>query len=247
MARCGDPRGARGSVDPAGCAARAADRRLPRGRGRCRASAAAHARHDPPARACRRSVVPLARHDVGAARRMRCAAHGARRRWRSSHDKTAGNPFLRCSSLARSRTMGCSRSIMARGAGCGTSIAFTPRRTDNVDLMVGKLHRLPVDTQEALQQLACLGNTAALSTACSCSRDIGGGGPCGSVGGGPSRGDRATGGAYAFIHDRVQEAAYALIPEERCAAAHLRIGRLLAAHTPPGDAGGGDFRHRQSA
>ena len=33
--------------------------------------------------------------------------------------------------------------------------------TDNVvDLMVGKLNRLPVETQTALQQLACLGNVA---------------------------------------------------------------------------------------
>ena len=33
--------------------------------------------------------------------------------------------------------------------------------TDNVvDLMVGKLARLPAATQEALQQLACLGNSA---------------------------------------------------------------------------------------
>ena len=36
-------------------------------------------------------------------------------------------------------------------------------------------------------------------------------------------------GAFAFTHDRVQEAAYALIPEERRAERHLRIGRLLIA------------------
>jgi hypothetical protein len=40
---------------------------------------------------------------------------------------------------------------------------------------------------------------------------------------------------YAFLHDRVQEAAYALIPEGERAAAHLRIGRMLASRTAPGD------------
>ncbi len=40
-------------------------------------------------------------------------------------------------------------------------------------------------------------------------------------------------GSYRFVHDRVQEAAYSLIPEELRAEAHLRIGRLLTARTPP--------------
>src|SRR5262249_37728448 len=39
--------------------------------------------------------------------------------------------------------------------------------------------------------------------------------------------------SYKFVHDRVQEAAYALIPEKSRTEAHLKIGRLLAAHTPP--------------
>ena len=43
----------------------------------------------------------------------------------------------------------------------------------------------------------------------------------------------ALSGAYKFLHDRVQEAAYSLIPADLRAAAHLRIGRLLAAQTPP--------------
>src|SRR5262249_6123735 len=40
-------------------------------------------------------------------------------------------------------------------------------------------------------------------------------------------------GSYRFLHDRVQEAAYGLIPKELRAETHLRIGTLLATHTPP--------------
>jgi len=105
--------------------------------------------------------------------------------------------------------------------------------TDNVvDLMVGKLTRLPVETQQVLQLLACLGNVAEVVMLCIV---------------------RGTGAeavhadlweavrqelivrladSYTFVHDRVQEAAYSLIPEELRAAVHLRIGRLLAEHTP---------------
>ena len=40
-------------------------------------------------------------------------------------------------------------------------------------------------------------------------------------------------GSYRFIHDRVQEAAYASIADGERAEAHLRVGRLMAARTPP--------------
>src|SRR5437588_8061876 len=106
--------------------------------------------------------------------------------------------------------------------------------TDNVaDLMAAKLSRLAPSTQKALGHLACLGNAAetvtlalvdgeseqsmhaALWDAVSAGLVI--------------RSDRT----YAFLHDRIREAAYALIGEAERAMAHLRIGRLLAANTAP--------------
>jgi PAS domain S-box-containing protein len=107
--------------------------------------------------------------------------------------------------------------------------------TDNVaDLMSGKLVRLPSATQEALQQLACLGNIATTAMLASVHDTT-------------EQQLHATlvearrhelvdflDNSYRFVHDRVHEAAYALIPTERLAAMHLRIGRTLVAHTPPG-------------
>src|SRR5258707_4699975 len=98
--------------------------------------------------------------------------------------------------------------------------------------MVGRLTRLPAETQVALQQLACLGNVAEIEIL--------------SIVLGKSNEDVRSDlwdavhlelvepleDSYKFIHDRVQEAAYSLIPERSRAEAHLRIGRLLTAHTP---------------
>src|SRR5262249_9517770 len=93
--------------------------------------------------------------------------------------------------------------------------------------------RLPGETQNALQRLACLGNSAEfalLSTIYEGSTE--------DLHGDLWEAVRAglvfrSEGAYRFLHDRVQEAVYSLVPAELRAAAHLRIGRLLAAHTPP--------------
>ena len=98
---------------------------------------------------------------------------------------------------------------------------------------MGKLNRLPVGTQKVLQQLACLGDNAdfTLLRIVSNASDeeihaqLWEAARTGLI--------FRSGDTYRFLHDRVQEAAYSLIPEDLRADAHLRIGRLIAAATPP--------------
>ena len=151
------------------------------------------------------------------------------------HDKTAGNPFFVIqfiSALAEEGLLtfdhGAARwswdleRIHAKGY------------TDNVvDLMVGKLNRLPFETQKTLKEFACLGNSAesnTLSIVCGTSEK--------EVHSHLWEAVRLElvarqGGVYKFIHDRILEAAYSLIAEHSRAETHLKIGRLLAARIPP--------------
>ena len=105
--------------------------------------------------------------------------------------------------------------------------------SDNVvDLMIGKLVRLPAATQQALQVLACLGNIASTAML-AVVRDTSEQELHASLV--EARRQELVDFldcSYRFVHDRVQEAAYALIPTERRAAVHLRIGRMLVADTP---------------
>ncbi len=107
--------------------------------------------------------------------------------------------------------------------------------TDNVaDLMAGKLTRLPLETRTALQQLACLGNVAGvtmLSIVLGMSEEQVHAALLAAV---RQELVERVADAYRFVHDRIQEAAYSLIPEALRAEVHLRIGRLLAARTPAG-------------
>src|SRR5258707_13285881 len=99
--------------------------------------------------------------------------------------------------------------------------------------MVGKLNRLRVETQHALQLLACMGNSAEcalLEMASQRSTEEMHGQLWEATRAGLIfRSERS----YTFLHDRVQEAAYSLIPEEARAETHLRIGRLLATRIAP--------------
>jgi predicted ATPase len=102
-----------------------------------------------------------------------------------------------------------------------------------VDLMVGKLVRLPPEAQEALQWLAALGNTADFAVlALILGRSVE------AIHAALWEAVRAGlvlrwDEAYAFLHDRVQEAAYSLIPEAARPERHLRIGRILSSSLPP--------------
>jgi len=178
---------------------------------------------------------PLALDDVG--RLVADALHSERAQPLAKlvHEKTGGNPFFTIQFL----TALAEEQLLAFDRDAGTWIWDIARirgkgYTDNVvELMIGKLKRLPAITQEALKLLACLGNGAEIATL-TMIRD---------------QSEEAlhtasweaarTGlifrldGSYAFLHDRVQEAAYALIPDDERASAHLAIGRLLASRTPP--------------
>jgi PAS domain S-box-containing protein len=158
------------------------------------------------------------------------------------HEKTAGNPFFAIQfvfALAEEELL-----IFDHDAAkwrWDLNRIHAKGYTDNVvDLMVGKLNRLPVDTQTALKQLSCMGNSAEFGMLALIYPDSEN---MHRIFWGAVRGGLIfrSEGAYSFLHDRVQEAAYSLIPEETRAAVHLRIGRLLASRTNPSELEGKIF------
>ena len=78
------------------------------------------------------------------------------------HEKTAGNPFFTIQFISELEEEGLLIFDHVDGAmALGPDRIHAKGYTDNVvDLMVGKLNRLPTETQKALKQLACLGNSA---------------------------------------------------------------------------------------
>ncbi|HEV3057648.1 MAG TPA: AAA family ATPase, partial [Vicinamibacterales bacterium] len=110
------------------------------------------------------SLVPLTRADVQQllADTLRCELARTDSLAQLIHHKTAGNPFFLIQFLHALADEGLLTFDHAHAEWSWDVDRIRAKGyTDNVvDLMAGKLRRLPQDTQAALQQLACLGHTA---------------------------------------------------------------------------------------
>jgi PAS domain S-box-containing protein len=148
---------------------------------------------------------------------------------RLAHEKTGGNPFFTIQFLTTLATDGLLYFQRPQAAWHWDLAGIQEEHiTENVvELLIGKLSRLPKSTREALKKLACMGSSAKKTDLIV-------------VHGGAKTDARSDllaairggfivqlSGSYKFAHDRIQEAAYSLIPERERAAMHLQIGRLL--------------------
>jgi predicted ATPase/GAF domain-containing protein len=167
---------------------------------------------------------------------LHCDSERAQPLARLVHEKTGGNPFFAIQFFTMLADEGL--------------LAFDPIApawqwdidrirakgyTENVvEFMVGKLSRLPDETQDALKLLACLGNVAEIATLATVRGQSEHENPEQAVHTALWEAVRAglvfrLESAYTFPHDRIQQAAYSLIPDAHRADMHLRIGRALLA------------------
>ena len=168
----------------------AAGRGLSGQRGRARAPAYARrstAIRNAGARVEEIVLTPLGLDDVGrlVADALHCQPERARPLAQLVHEKTSGNPFFAIQFLTALNEDGLLAFDPVAPAWRWDIDRIRARSyTDNVaDLMVEKMKRLSASTQEALKQLACLGNVADVATADSGLRGNRGGGARGAVGG----------------------------------------------------------------
>ncbi|MBK9206678.1 MAG: AAA family ATPase [Candidatus Obscuribacter sp.] len=148
------------------------------------------------------------------------------------HRRTGGNPFFAIqflkmlnqeNLLTYDALAGCWQWDLAKLEGL--------EYTDNiVDLLIARLRKLPDDARRLMQVAACLGNSCELDVLNLVAPFDG------------SQFERALAqcldaglllnrnSSYRFLHDRVQQASYALSPPDQRAREHLRLGRLLVEH-----------------
>jgi predicted ATPase/signal transduction histidine kinase len=180
---------------------------------------------------------PLALQDVArlVADSLHCSWGSAEPLAQLVHEKTGGNPFFVIQFFTALAEEGLLWFDPADYAWTWDMSRLRAKEyTDNLgEFMASKLQRLPQRTQEVLGQFACLGNRVDLALLArireETEEEVHAGLREAAEAGLVVRTDKG----YAFLHDRVHEAAYALIPESRRAAAHLRIGWIMASRVTP--------------
>jgi predicted ATPase len=155
--------------------------------------------------------------------------------------KTGGNPFFVLQFLKSLRRERLLDFDYARGRWTFRMDAIAgAAMTDNViDLMTRKIQRLSPKTQHALTLAACIGNpfdANTLAIVSEQSADAAAQDLAEALSEGLVLPAASAARSYEFLHDRVQQAAYTLIPEERKQLVHLTVGRLLRARWDPATA-----------
>ncbi|NET39104.1 MAG: serine/threonine-protein kinase PknK [Cyanothece sp. SIO1E1] len=170
------------------------------------------------------------------------------------YQKTQGNPFFTTQFLQGLHGENCIHFEAKKGYWlCDLAqvrqLALT---NDVVEFMVGRLHKLPEATQVALNLAACIGNRfdlATLAVVCEGNREQVATDLWPALQEGfvvpesetykffqgeqdPETNPESVLISYRFLHDRVQQAAYALMPEEQKQTTHYHIGQLLLQKTP---------------
>ncbi|MGD1928073.1 MAG: AAA family ATPase [Leptolyngbyaceae cyanobacterium] len=204
----------------------------------------------------RLTLMPLAQADITSlvADTLLCSAEMAAPLAQLVYQKTQGNPFFTTRFLQGLYEEG--RLVFDSEVGhwqCDLASVRQLALTDNVvEFMVGRLQKLPPTTQAVLMLAACVGNRFDLQTIAivrGCAPEeiattlwpalqdnlimpesetykfFQQGEP------GEIRNYNVT-VSYRFAHDRIQQAAYNLIPAEQQQAIHLQIGRMLLGDTP---------------